>query len=359
MKTTTHIYKSADSFKPLDLADDSVQLVVTSPPYPMVEMWDNVWATDNPKSTKALAAADGAKAYELMHQSLDKTWQEMYRVLAPGGFACINIGDATRSLNGRFSIWHNHSRVSSACLKAGFDMLPSIIWRKPTNAPNKFMGSGMLPAGAYVTLEHEYILIMRKGEKRTFSAAEKKIRSESAIFWEERNSWYTDLWTDVLGRKQEAGLKSDRKRSAAYPIDIPYRLIMMYSMAGDTVLDPFAGTGTTALAAMTTGRNSCSYDTDEKLIESSSMIPTQRSTKSVLNKILEDRLTNHMAHVADKDMLFFRYRNEALGIPVKTLQEKKLNIYPIKSISRTDATIQVKYRKLKATEIKKSLGIKS
>ena len=82
--------------------------------------------------------------------------------------------------------------------RLGFQSIPLILWRKQTNAPNKFMGSGMLPAGAYVTLEHEYILVLRKGSKREFKKAEeKRNRHESAIFWEERNIWYSDIWMDT------------------------------------------------------------------------------------------------------------------------------------------------------------------
>ncbi|MGD9382562.1 MAG: hypothetical protein PVH55_00780 [Desulfobacterales bacterium] len=91
-------------------------------------------------------------------------------------------------------------RVLKIALDLDFSTLPCIIWRKQTNAPNKFMGSGMLPAGAYVTLEHEYILILGKGPKRVFEKQEdKRKRHDSAIFWEERNSWYSDVWFDAKG----------------------------------------------------------------------------------------------------------------------------------------------------------------
>src|SRR5690606_1592163 len=142
----------------------------------------------------------------------------------------------------------------SAFIRLGFANMPNILWRKQTNAPNKFMGSGMLPAGAYVTLEHEWILVFRKAGKRTFrSEAEKKLRRESAFFWEERNTWFSDLW-DLKGVKQKITNSGSRDRSAAYPFELPYRLINMYSVKGDIVLDPFLGTGTTALAAMATER---------------------------------------------------------------------------------------------------------
>ncbi len=339
------------------MEDDTVDLVITSPPYPMIEMWDHIWESEESSITKHIANNRGKQAWQAMHEILDQSWSEAFRVLKPGGYACINIGDATRTLDGRFQIYPNHSRIIQGCQDVGFDFLPSIIWRKPTNAPNKYMGSGMLPAGAYVTLEHEHILIMRKGERRVFAKAEKERRSESALFWEERNLWYSDLWTGIRGTQQRLNISALRKRSASYPIDLPYRLMMMYSVAGDMVLDPFGGVGTTSLAALATGRNSISIDVDDKLVSASQKIPTKRDTKDKLNLLLTNRLRDHMAYVNKKDMLFFRYRNQPLGIPVKTMQEKYLNIYMIKSISRADETVAAKYRKIKPTEIKECLSI--
>lgn len=347
MKATEHRYIVGDSFKRWSLEDETVDLIVTSPPYPMIEMWDHIWTSEKSTITDHIANDNGKKAWAVMHQILDQSWTESFRVLKPGGYVCINIGDATRTLGGRFQIYPNHSRIIQGCQEVGFDLLPSIIWRKPTNAPNKYMGSGMLPAGAYVTLEHEHILIMRKGEKRAFAKADRERRSESALFWEERNLWYTDLWTDILGAQQKLNISSQRKRSAAYPIDLPYRLMMMYSIAGDLVLDPFAGVGTTSLAAIATGRNSISMDIDEKLVNSSLKMPTKRDTKDNLNALTNNRLKDHMEYVNTKDMLFFRYRNEPLGIPVKTMQEKHLNLYTIKSISRRDDKVSAKYTKFK------------
>src|ERR1035437_2683716 len=90
---------------------ESVDLVVTSPPYPMIEMWDETFSTLNPEIKVALNKNDGAKCFELMHIELDKVWQELYRVTKPGGFVCINIGDATRSFSVAFQMYSNHSRI--------------------------------------------------------------------------------------------------------------------------------------------------------------------------------------------------------------------------------------------------------
>ena len=143
------------------LGDSSVDLVVTSPPYPMIEMWDEIMSNQNPYIKEALEDHRPELAFELMHKELDVVWKECYRVVKDGGFICINIGDATRTIDGEFRLYNNHSRITQYCTSLGLTNLPNIIWRKQTNAPNKFMGSGMLPCGAYITLEHEYILIFR------------------------------------------------------------------------------------------------------------------------------------------------------------------------------------------------------
>ena len=172
---THHRVVFGDSRKKLrTFPDGSIDLVVTSPPYPMIEMWDEPFGGLNPEIPLQLERGDCRAAFESMHFVLDGVWNELYRVMKAGGIACINVGDAVRTFNGRFQLFPNHSRILGQFAEIGFDVLPAILWRKQTNAPNKFMGSGMLPAGAYVTLEHEYILIFRKGGKRTFGSPEER-----------------------------------------------------------------------------------------------------------------------------------------------------------------------------------------
>ena len=118
------------------------------------------------------------------------------------------------------------------------------------------MGSGMLPPNAYVTLEHEYVLLFRNGKRsREFEPGSER-RYESAYFCEERNEWFSDLWEGVRGELRALAGDESCDRSAAYPFEIPYRLTCMYSVYGDTVLDPFWRTGTGSLATMVAGRNS-------------------------------------------------------------------------------------------------------
>jgi DNA modification methylase len=160
MKTTHRFFFiSADRLD--TIADNTIDLVVTSPPYPMIKMWDEMFIQQDSAIGKALENHEGNLAFDLMHRLLEPVWNELFRVTRPGGFVCINTGDATRTLGSDFAVYSNHSRIMQYLVSTGFTALPEIIWRKQTNAPNKFMGSGMLPAGAYVTLEHEFILIFR------------------------------------------------------------------------------------------------------------------------------------------------------------------------------------------------------
>ena len=320
------------------LASESVDLVVTSPPYPMIKMWDPVFTRLNPAIQKALDDAKGTVAFEMMHANLDRVWLELYRILKVGGLVCINIGDAARTIGDNFALYPNHSRILNSMLGTGFTSLPEILWRKQTNAPNKFMGSGMLPAGAYVTLEHEHILILRKGPKRVFkSTVEKRLRRESAIFWEERNAWYSDVWFDLKGTRQKLKDEGVRKRSAAYPFEIPYRLINMFSVKGDTVLDPFLGTGTTMMAAVAAGRNGVGFE-----IEPDFKIPIFSGMSAAVNVShvkIKSRLQGHMAFVKQRleSGDGFKYTNKYYGFPVVTKQETDLLFAVPKSITKQGA----------------------
>lgn len=340
--STTHKVIHGDATTLNDLQDESINLVVTSPPYPMIEMWDGIFSAQDSRISTALKNGDGNTAFELMHQLLDRAWAAVYRVLKPSGFACINIGDATRTIRGHFRLYSNHARILSCCLNLGFTNLPAIIWRKQTNAPNKFMGSGMLPAGAYVTLEHEFILVLRKGNKRRFDkTAEKSDRQRSAYFWEERNIWFSDVWWDLKGTGQIVNNGETRKRSGAFPFEVPYRLINMYSQVEDTVLDPFAGTGTTTVAAIASGRNSVGVELDQTL-QDILFDRIARDGTTRCNERIKRRVLEHLAFVDERDATkgtgSFKYTNEHFGFPVMTRHERKLVLNYVKQIRRNSDT---------------------
>ena len=336
MKTSHQIIFN-NSNKMKTIPSESIALMVTSPPYPMIEMWDQMFADQNPKIGKALEKRQGTMAFELMHKVLDSVWDEVYRVLIKGGIACINIGDATRTINENFSLYQNHTRIMGYLLTLGFNPLPAILWRKQTNAPNKFMGSGMLPPGAYVTLEHEYILIVRKGRKREFKTSEdKEIRRESAFFWEERNVWFSDIWMDLKGASQNLFDAKIRKRSAAFRFDVPYRLINMFSVKGDTVLDPFFGLGTTMYAAMAAGRNSMGIELDKNFKDA--ILSGMKTIVDYSNKCISARLKNHLNFVQERHKTKggFKYLNKHYEFPVITRQETKLLINRLEGIKETN-----------------------
>ena len=340
---TNHKLLFADS-RQIPLEDKSVDLVITSPPYPMIEMWDNLFMNMNDS-----ISIDQDDAFELMHKELDKVWKECYRVLRPGSFICINIGDATRTTN-QFRLYSNHSRITTALLNTGFINLPNIIWKHQTNSPNKFMGSGMLPCGAYVTLEHEYILIFRKPGKRI---TDKDIRRESAYFFEERNKWFSDIW-DIKPVRQT--MNSSRLRNASYPIELPFRIINMYSVYGDVVLDPFCGLFTTNMAAMLSGRNSISLEIDESLWP----VIRQRMIDFDYKDFSKKRYQNHITFVDEKirQGKTPKHFNSILNCAVTTKHETDIVLYDIDKIENSGYNYRCNYKKISLWNTNTISGLK-
>jgi modification methylase len=345
---TNHKINFSDSRSLSLIQDTSIDLVVTSPPYPMIEMWDELFTSMHPDIGDSLHRFDGNNAFELMNQELDKVWNELARVVKASGFVCINIGDATRTIGKQFQLYSNHSRITSKFVSLGFQPLPIALWKKATNAPNKFMGSGMLPAGAYITLEHEYILVFRKGGKREFDIEEgKNLRNQSAFFWEERNIWFSDSW-DLKGVRQATNNGAVRERNAAYPFDLPYRLINMYSVKGDTILDPFLGTGTSTFAAIASERHSIGIEFDKNFswIIRDGLKDLSRTANSFITKRLEDHMSFCDNYRKEKGNL--KYKNEKFGFPVLTKQEVKLDLNHISKINSTDlSNIMIEYQPIK------------
>lgn len=349
---TRHAFVHGDARNLQAVETESVHLVVTSPPYPMIAMWDQVFREMDSSISEALGTTGtasrgeasgrgagavgppGEDAFEAMHRQLDRAWAECNRVLVSGGFLCVNIGDATRTLGGQFRLYPNHARIIQAVEALGLTNLPSVVWRKPTNAPTKFMGSGMLPAGAYITLEHEHVLVFRKGGKR--QDLDPRQRRRSAIFWEERNAWFSDLW-QLTGTRQTVSRSTAEGpgpgaappepgpvRSAAFPLEIAFRLILMYSAYGDTVLDPFAGTGTTLAVAAALGRHSIVVDRDADAVAAApgGMAPLFEAAADRARR----RLADHEAYVTRRGFEAFKHFNYGLGLPVMTTQERELEL---------------------------------
>ncbi len=271
---TQHTIIFGNSQRMSELEDRSVQLMVTSPPYPMISMWDELFCNADPRIAElfgelaAISEEDVVhQIYTAMHAYLAKVWAETYRVLVDGGIACINIGDATRTINGKFQLYPNHSRITEMCEKIGFTTLPYILWKKPTNKPmykgkGAFLGSGFLPPNAYITIDCEFILLFRKGKLRKFPPKD-ALRYESIFTKKERDEWFSQIWS-LKGTRQTTN--DLERRTAAYPEEIAHRLIRMFSVKRELVLDPFLGSGTTTKIAIQNERNSIGYETDLNLL---------------------------------------------------------------------------------------------
>jgi len=335
-----------------EIESNTIDLIVTSPPYPMIEMWDSIFSRLNEKIQGALREGAGLKAFNLMHAELEKVWREVVRIVKPGGIVCINIGDATRKINNNFQLFPNHVKATTFFQNNEFVVLPSILWRKPTNSPNKFLGSGMLPTNAYISLEHEHILIFRKGDEKRKLPKAFENRYHSAYFWEERNKWFSDLWLDLTGVSQKMTNRVGkdgkiRERSAAFPLKLPYRLINMFSIYGDTILDPFWGTGTTTLAAMVSGRNSVGYEINSEFLENFKI--ELKALKNTAQSINSKRIKDHIEFIKDykkkgKDP---KYRSNNYEFSVITKQEIEFLLYSIKNHKESENIFTVLYDEFK------------
>jgi len=212
-------------------------LCITSPPYPMIKKWDDCFKIID---------------FNKQHKQLDKVWKELYRCMIEGGIVCINIGDATRSVDGNFMCFPNYARIIVYCMELGFTPLIPIFWRKISNRPNAYLGSGMQPPNAYISQDCEYIMILRKGKLRKFPSKDRR-RIDSSYTKEERDRWFQQVWKGIPGVK-------GGKDSSAFPERLVYRLVRMFSVIGDNIVDPFCGSGTTRRVAEKLNRNCIEID---------------------------------------------------------------------------------------------------
>lgn len=246
---TTHRLHLGDARDLSWVDDQSVHLVVTSPPYWTLKEYEH--------TAEQLGDVED---YEAFLSELDKVWAECARVLAPGGRICCVVGDVCvpRKRNGRHYVMPLHSDIQVRSRHLGLDCLTPILWQKIANGATEAQGNGAgfygkpYQPGAIIKNDVEYILFLRKGgEYRSPSTLQ---RAFSMLTKEEMQNWMRSTWTDIKGESTRRG------HPAPYPVALAERLIKMFSFAGDTVLDPFSGTASTALAALATGRNSISNE---------------------------------------------------------------------------------------------------
>ena len=235
------------------IPDKSIHLVVTSPPYWKLKRYNN--------NEKQLGHIED---YELFLDELAKVWKETYRMLVPGGRLVCVVGDVclSRREYGRHVVFPLHSDISVICRKIGFDNLNPIIWHKISNANyevnngTKFLGKPYEP-NAIIKSDIEFILMQRK--PGGYRQPTEEQRKKSMISKDEYNKWFRQFW-NLSGA-------STKIHPAPFPLDLAYRLIRMFSFWGDTVLDPFCGTGTTLIASLRAGRNSVGIEIDPRYCE--------------------------------------------------------------------------------------------
>jgi DNA modification methylase len=239
------------------IPDASVHLVVTSPPY-----WTlKEYAPGNPDQMGHFGD------YEHFLNQLDRVWRECARVLVGGGRICCVVGDVCipRKRLGRHYLVPLHSDIQVCARKSGLDCLQPILWHKITNGATEAEGNGTgfygkpYQPGGIIKNDIEYILFLRKGgEYRTTPTIQKALSMLTKI---EMTGWHRSIWTDLRGASTRDG------HPAPYPVELAERLIKMFSFAGDTVLDPFAGTGSTSQAAIITGRNSIANEIEPVYVQ--------------------------------------------------------------------------------------------
>jgi site-specific DNA-methyltransferase (adenine-specific) len=249
-KVTRHTIIFGDSRKMQSIPDKAVQLIVTSPPY---------WQLKDYGIDNQIGYND---SYENYINNLNLVWKECYRVLEDGCRLCINIGDqfARSVYYGRYKVIPIQSEIIKFCEVIGFDFMGNIIWQKKTTMNTtggaSLMGSYPTPRNGIVSIDYEHILIFKKlgiAKKPT-----KEIKEASKLTKEEWKTYFNGHW-NFAGAKQDGHI-------AVFPEELPKRLIKMFAFVGDTVLDPFLGSGTTSLAAKNLGRNSIGYEINKEFL---------------------------------------------------------------------------------------------
>lgn len=247
--STQHRLVLGDARSMESIPGESVHLAVTSPPY---------WTLKQYESSPAQLGA--IEDYEQFLRELDRVWEGVYRVLVPGGRLVVVVGDVllSRRAYGRHVVFPLHASIQEHCRRIGFDNLAPIIWYKIGNAAlevengSSFLGKPYEP-NAVIKNDLEYILFQRKpGGYRVVSPATRVL---SVIPSARHAEWFTQVWA--------RGGASTRNHPAPFPLSMIERLVRMFSFAGDTVLDPFTGTGTTNLAAANWGRHSVGWEVAE------------------------------------------------------------------------------------------------
>jgi DNA modification methylase len=321
---THHKIIIGDSRGMKEVPDESIHLVITSPPY---------WQLKDYGNGKQIGFND---TYEEYINNLNLVWNECFRVLHKGCRLCINIGDqfARSVYYGRYKIIPIRTEVIKFCESAGFDYMGAIIWQKVTTCHTTggatVMGSYPFPRSGIIKLDYEFILIFKKyGESPKVN---KEIKEKSRLTGEEWSQYFIGHW-NFPGEKQD-------KHLAMFPEELPRRLIKMFSFVGDTVLDPFLGSGTTSLAAKNLDRNSVGYEINEDFL------PTIKEKLGIKQKgIFEEAIVEIIKQ--EETRIDFRESIEKLPYvfkdPIKF--DKKIDPKKLRFGSRISADVDSKREK--------------
>jgi modification methylase len=247
---TTHSIYLGDARDMSGLEPQSVHLVLTSPPY---------WTLKEYRDSEGQLGH--VEDYDQFLHELDKVWKQCFQALVPGGRLICVVGDvclSRRENGGRHTVVPLHSSIQEHCRKLGFDNLAPIIWHKISNAAYEVEGGSTFLGKPYepnsvIKNDIEFILMERK--PGGYRAPDISTKVLSVISVENHKKWFQQIWTGVTGA-------STKQHPAPYPLELAERLVRMFSFVGDTVLDPFLGTGTTTVAAAKWGRNSIGFEID-------------------------------------------------------------------------------------------------
>ncbi len=272
---TRHRLFSTDARKMKFLERESVHLVVTSPPY---------WTLKEYKDTAGQLGH--LTDYENFLFELDRVWQSCFDALVPGGRLVCVVGDvclSRRKNNGRHVVVPLHASIQKHCRAIGYDNLSPIIWHKIANAVYEVEGSGGFLGKPYepnavIKNDIEFVLMERK--PGAYRKPALPTRLLSIIAEDKHRTWFQQIWTGLTGA-------STRNHPAPYPKELAERLIRMFSFVGDTVLDPFLGTGTTSVAAAACGRNSIGVEIDPEYFRSATN-RIRRETSNLFGQISID-----------------------------------------------------------------------
>lgn len=281
---TTHLVREGDARDLSFIDTESAHLVCTSPPYAMLKEYP-----DYP------GQMGNMPVYEEFLDELDKVWREALRILVPGGRLVCVVGDVciSRRKGGRHHVLPLGADIQVRARKLGFDNLTPILWYKIANLnleasrSSRFLGKPNLPNGV-VKNDVEHILMLRKpGGYRSPTPEQERL---SHITTDDYSKWFSPFWSDVRGQ-----IRKDHP--APYPIEVPRRLVRMFSFVGDTIVDPFCGTGTTALAALEAGRNSVSVEIDPSYVD---LIKARLAEPGLLARVTVERPSTEATRLEPK-----------------------------------------------------------